>query len=164
MLGQLNGKRGAGLGFPINNYSTPAQLGLVTWLQDEYGRWRGPCATSGGVRTNWRCHALGKLPPLEGGRMTDPKRKESYDFQSCGGRQVAVRLSRRLCPRPRSNCSLIYTLRVRRRGSPPFDGSDSFILLLSGIFPPATPDQRNIKNITLIEGLKSLPKVTHTRM
>ena len=54
MLGQLNGKRGAGLGFPITNYSTPAQLGLVTWLQ-------------GCLR--WRVVAV-----------TDPKREESHDF------------------------------------------------------------------------------------
>ena len=91
-MGQLNGKRGAGLGFPINNYSTPARLGPVAVASRRVRPMARPVCHKRGdcsLRSGRRCHAslaptwsartetdhaaVGKLPPSEVGCSDRPR-------------------------------------------------------------------------------------------
>jgi len=60
MLEQLNGKRGAGSGFPVINYSTPAQLGPVGVASRRVRPMARPVRHKRGDRDSGRgrrCHA-----------------------------------------------------------------------------------------------------------
>ena len=77
-MGQLNRKRGAGLGFPINNYSTPAQLGPVNVASRRARPMARPV-----------CHKRGSPYGLALPRAHRPDVERTNRDRPRGGREVA---------------------------------------------------------------------------